>query len=105
VDLRPLAARTSACRVQALQASGQFVGAELYRVDLPQQGRLKIRKKPTGSARAAGKLIADAASLLLPPMQQSFDYSSRFDVECRGRSMSEWRHGAPSSRPSPCWQS
>ena len=87
------AARTPAYVVQALQASGQFVSAELNRLDLPQQLRVKIRKKPTGSEEAAaGKLIAGAATLFLLPMQQSYDYSFDFEVECRGRSMGEWQH-------------
>lgn len=87
------AARTPAQIVQLLQASGRFSSAELNRFDLPQQLRVKITAKPSGSEEAsAAKLILGAATLFLLPMKQSGDYVFTFEIECRGRSRGVWTH-------------
>lgn len=87
------AARTPNHIVQELTASGLFASVSLNSFDLPQQLRVKIRKKPSGSeAEATGKLIGGAATLFLVPMKQSYDYSVEFEVECRGRTLGAWSH-------------
>lgn len=87
------AARTPAYVVQALMSSGYFTSAALNRFERPQQLRVKIRRKPSGSEdAAAGKAIVGAATLFLLPMKQSYDYAVEFEVECRGRLMGEWKH-------------
>lgn len=87
------AARTPTQIVQLLRASGRFSSAELNRFDLPQQLRVQITVKASGSdAASTAKLMLGAATLFLLPMKQTGDYVFTFEVECRGRSSGVWTH-------------
>ena len=85
------AAQTPAAIVRALMATGCFSSAALNSFELPQQLRIRINAKVSGSEDAAiGKALLGAATLFLLPMKQSYDITVEFEMECRGHLMGNW---------------
>lgn len=82
--------------LKQLEKSAYFSKLTLNSIYIPQQIRVQITSRPQGSEEAAyGKLLVGAATLFLLPMNQNLDYTASFSVECRGKSLGEWKYEQP----------